>query len=117
MDKQEYKTKKEQILESIAALKREKERLDSEYIESNRVFNDGEKVLVRTKEHPYWKAGGSEPSGMVKEETRYAFIKRYEIICDDVVPVLSKCKKDGTMSKVRDCLTTRLITVEKLKSD
>lgn len=38
----------------------------------------------------------------VPGQTRFAYISQYQIRCDEVVPVLLKAKKDGSVSKLRD---------------
>lgn len=110
MEKSEFLTRKNQIENSIKALNDEKKRLENEYINSQRVFTDNEKIEIVTKEHPYWTfSKGKEIAGIRPEEKRFAFVVGYKInYQNDVVPILKKCKKDGTISKLEDYFSDRL---------
>ena len=86
MTKLEYIENKQKIKNQITDLRQQLKSLESEYIESNRVFKDGEKVRV-TKT-----SNGKE---------KFAFVYGYTLTFNEKpVPKLKKCKKDGTISKV-----------------
>lgn len=110
MEKSEFLTRKNEIENSIKALNDEKKRLENEYINSQRVFADNEKIEIITKEHPYWTLGsGNEIAGINPEEKRFAFVVGYRInYQNEVEPRLKKCKKDGTISKMDDYFSPRL---------
>ena len=46
------------------------------------------------------------------EAKRYSYVTGYEIRCKEVVPILMKAKKDGTISKIRDYITFERVIVE-----
>ena len=103
MTKLEYIENKQKIEDTIRDLRQQLKSLESQYIESNRIFKDGEKVKITTKEHPFWTISkGKSVSGISPKRERFAFVYEYELFCDEPKPVLKKCKKDGTMSKVND---------------
>jgi CRISPR/Cas system-associated endonuclease/helicase Cas3 len=86
MTKSDYIVNKQEIEDHIRDLRKKLKSLESEYIESNRVFKDGEKVRVTNT------SNGKE---------KFAFVYGYEIRFNaKLKPKLKKCKKDGTMSKV-----------------
>jgi hypothetical protein len=68
-------------------LRQQLKSLELEYIESNRLFKDGEKVRVTNT------SNGKE---------KFAFVYGYIVdsLSNDLFPNLRMCKKDGTMSKV-----------------
>ena len=86
MTKLEYIENKKKIEDQIRDLRQQLRSLESEYIESNRLFKDGEKVKVTNT------SNGKE---------RFAFVYGYTIRSNyKLKSNLKKCKKDGTMSKV-----------------
>ena len=96
MKKEDYQKEKELIKNEITALQEKLKKTESAYIEANREFEIGEKVVVIYKKHKHHRYGE------VPEESFPAFVIGHEIdYNNNVVPVLNKCKKDGTMSKHR----------------
>lgn len=84
MNKEEFKSKKEIINSKINELKNEMIKLKKEYIESNMKYPIGSKVCITTN-----------------ESKRYAYVKDYMIdFFDNIEPLFSKVKKDGTMSEM-----------------
>ncbi len=114
MEKQEFIKIKEQIKENISALKDELIRAENRYIESKRKFSNGTKVKITIPEHKAWTISrGKHENVIVKEEIRYAFVVGYKIDYDNEVgPVLKRCKKDGTISKITEYADTRRNTIE-----
>lgn len=110
MKKIEYEQRRLDIEASIKALKEELKQLQDEYISHHKVFADFEKIEVITREHPYWTSNsGKEPAGIKPETRRHAFVVGYEIDWrNNVVPKLKKCKKDGTISNIRDSFDPRI---------
>lgn len=84
MNKEEFQTKKNDIDSKIRELKNQKIQLEKEYIESNMKYPIGSKVCITTN-----------------ESKRYAYVKDYRIdFFDNIEPLFSKVKKDGTMSEM-----------------
>lgn len=84
MTKEEFKSKKEIINSKIRELNNEMIKLKKEYIESNVKYPIGSKVCITTN-----------------ESKRYAYVKDYIIdSLDNINPLFSKVKKDGTMSEM-----------------
>lgn len=90
MTKSEYIENKQKIKNQITDLRQKLKSLESQYIEANRLFKDGEKVKVTDT------SNGNE---------RFAFVNGYKIAFKaKLKPLLKKCKKDGTISQVNDFL-------------
>lgn len=89
MKKAEYKEKKELILENISQLRESFRNLEEKYIKENAEFVDGDKVEVNT-------TGRNDE--IIKE---YGVVQGHIIYYDNVIPILYKIKKDGTISKHR----------------
>ncbi len=84
MTKEEFRTKKEIINSKMNELNNEMIKLKKEYIKSNVKYPIGSKVCITTN-----------------ESKQYAYIKDYKIdFLDNVEPLFSKVKKDGTMSEM-----------------
>lgn len=49
---------------------------------------------------------------MVPEEKKFAYVTGYEIVANEVVPILMKAKKDGTISKLREYTSFKQVTIE-----
>ena len=102
MEKEQYITNKKEIETKINDLRIELKNLNNQYISSKTDFSSGERVKVFTPER---KASfmGKPGNELLPEKTRFAYFERYEIdYSGDLVPILSKEKKDGTPSKIRD---------------
>lgn len=75
--------------------------LKQEYIETNRKFQDGDKVVVITPAGTAWKLDDPDTKIPVPEKRVFAFVVGYKVnYKHEVEPVLVKCKKDGTPSKM-----------------
>ena len=46
------------------------------------------------------------------EEKKFAYVTGYEIVANEVVPILMKAKKDGTISKLREYTSFRQAIIE-----
>lgn len=100
MNKEEFKAKREIINSKMNELKNEMIKLEKEYIESNVKYPIGSKVCITTPASTYTKLDSLE-SVTVPERKQYAYVRDYEIdFLDNVEPLFSKVKKDGTMSEV-----------------
>lgn len=94
MNKEEFQTKKNDINSKIRKLKSQKIKLEKEYIKSNAKYPIGSKVCITTPASTYLGI-------FAAESKQYAYIKDYKIdFLDNVEPLFSKVKKDGTMSEV-----------------
>lgn len=99
MTKEEFKSKKEIINSKIRELNNEMIKLKKEYIESNVKYPIGSKVCITTN-----------------ESKRYAYVKDYIIdFLDNINPLFSKVKKDGTMSEVNLYVSLTNATIELVK--
>lgn len=99
MNKEEFKSKKKILNSNIEELKNEMIKLEKEYIESNVKYPIGSKVCITTN-----------------ESKRYAYVKDYIIdFLDNINPLFSKVKKDGTMSEVNLYVSLTNATIELVK--
>lgn len=48
----------------------------------------------------------------IPEEKKLAYVTGYEIVNNEVVPILMKAKKDGTISKLREYTLFSKFTIE-----
>lgn len=79
MDKQNYIEIKSGIEHRISSLKNERDELDKKYISENQKFPIGTKVCYGDDGSVGWIAG-------------------YDIVFDEVVPIINPAKKDGEKS-------------------
>jgi hypothetical protein len=117
MEKQEFIKIKKQIKERMAALKEELIRAEKEYIESKKTFKIGQKVEITTPKQKGWTvSSGKHEEVIIPERKRYAFIFDYKIDYEyDVVPIYKKCKKDGSISKIKDYVNKKFEIVKAVK--
>lgn len=100
MTKEEFKSKKEIINSKMNELNNEMIKLKKEYIKSNVKYPIGSKVCITTPASTYTKLDSLE-SVTVPERKQYAYVRDYKIdFLDNVEPLFSKVKKDGTISEV-----------------
>ena len=97
MKKHEYKLRKESILKKIIALEEELKSLKVLYINANRLFNTGDKVMVTIPES---KSVFSDK--VFPERVEYGYFSHDEVnfYCD-IVPYIYKENKNGSQSKRR----------------
>lgn len=115
MNKEEFKSKKEIINSKMNELNNEMIKLKKEYIKSNMKYPIGSKVCITTPASTYTKLDNLE-SVTVPERKQYAYVKDHRIdFFDNIEPLFSKVKKDGTMSNVNlyVCLTNATIELVK----
>lgn len=111
MNKSYFETRKTEIQSEIDSWKQKLRDLEDEYISSNQKFPIGSKVCITTPAHEGWILGA--PGKITfPERKRYSYVTGYEIFHNEVLPILMKAKKDGTISKVRDCVTFERVIVE-----
>ena len=111
MDKLYFKSRKTEIQSEIDGWRQELKDLEDEYVSSNQKFPIGSKVCIITPAHTEWSSLTLKKISF-PEEKRYAYITGYEIRNNDVVPILMKAKKDGSISKIRDYLTFERVIIE-----
>lgn len=111
MDKLYFKTRKEEIQSKIDSCKKEMKELENEYIASNQKFPIGSKVCLTIPAHTVKLLWGNETK-TIPEEKKFAYVTGYEIVSNEVVPILMKAKKDGTISKLREYLSFKQVTIE-----
>ena len=97
MDASYYETRRKEIQSEINKWKREMRDLENEYISSNQKIPIGSKVCITTPACTEQWSGNSTP-----EKKRYAYVVGYEIRFGEIEPQLMKAKKDGTISKLQD---------------
>lgn len=115
MTKEEFKSKKEIINSKIRELNNEMIKLKKEYIESNAKYPIGSKVCITTPASTYIRLDNNE-SVVIPEKKQYAYVKDYRIdFIDDVEPLFSKVKKDGTVSKANFYISLTNTTIELVK--
>lgn len=117
MNKEEFKAKREIINSKMNELKNEMIKLEKEYIESNQKYPIGSKVCVTTPAYiaTYIRSDKQE-SVVVPERKQYAYVKDYRIdFLDNVEPLFSKVKKDGTVSKAGFYVSLTNTTIELVK--
>lgn len=111
MNKSYFETRKTEIQSEIDSWKQELRDLEDEYISSNQKFPIGSKVCITTPAHEGWALSTREKITF-PERKRYSYVTGYEICRNEVVPILMKAKKDGTISKIRDYITFERVIVE-----
>lgn len=111
MNKSYFETRKTEIQSEIDSWEQELRDLKDEYISSNQKFPIGSKVCITTPAHESWVLGSSEKITF-PERKRYSYVTGYEIFRNEVVPILMKAKKDGTISKIRDYITFERVIIE-----
>lgn len=111
MNKSYFETRKTEIQSEIDSWKQELRDLEDEYISSNQKFPIGSKVCIITPAHEGWTLDTREKITF-PERKRYSYVTGYEISRNEVVPILMKAKKDGTISKIRDYITFERVIVE-----
>lgn len=89
MNKEEYKKSISDLRERIATINTEIRHVEESYIESNRQFNNGDRIKITSK----------------RNIVRYAYVFKTKISYGDDLKIEAyKEKKDGTPSKVMDCI-------------
>lgn len=111
MNKSFFETRKTEIQSEIDSWKQEMRDLEDEYISSNQKFPIGSKVCITIPAHTGCFLHNRE-TVTFPEEKRFAYITGYEIQCNEVVPILMKAKKDGTISKIREYITFKKVIIE-----
>lgn len=111
MNKSRFLERKNHIQEEIESWKEELRDLEEEYISSNQQLPIGSKVCITTPAHTGMVLSTREKVTF-PETKRYSYVTGYEIRYDEVVPILMKAKKDGTISKIRDYITFERVIVE-----
>lgn len=103
MDKSYFETRKAEIQSKIDSYKKEMKELEDEYISSNQKFPIGSKVCLTIPAHTvrtFYFYGSKIKT--IPEEKKLAYVTGYEIERNEVVPILMKANKDGTISKLRE---------------
>lgn len=111
MDKSYFKTRKAEIQSKIDSYKKEMKELKDEYISSNQKFPIGSKVCLTIPAHTVRFLFGSKTK-TIPEEKKLAYVTGYEIVNNEVVPILMKAKRDGTISKLREYTSFIKFTIE-----
>lgn len=111
MDKSYFKIRKVEIQSEIDSWKQELKDLEDEYISSNQKFPIGSKVCITTPAHTEMMLYNNEKITF-PETKRYSYVTGYGIRCNEVVPILMRAKKDGTISKNRDYITYETEIIE-----
>ncbi len=107
MTKLHYQELAEFCNERITHFKAEIEKARIQYIEDNRIFKDGDKIVITTPEHPVWRyikgGNGDSVESIVPETKRFAFVKGVNLdFKNDLRYQLFGCKLDGQPSKLSD---------------
>lgn len=111
MDKSYFKTRKAEIQSEIDSWKQEMRDLEDEYISSNKKFPIRSKVCLTIPAHTVRSLFGSKTK-TIPEEKKFAYVTGYEIERNEVVPILMRAKKDGTISKLREYIPFIEFTIE-----
>lgn len=111
MDKSYFETRKAEIQSKIDSYNKEMEELNNEYISSNQKFPIGSKVCLTIPAHTVQFLWSNETK-TIPEEKKLAYVTGYEIVSNEVIPILMKAKKDGTISKLRKYISFKRITIE-----
>ncbi len=102
MKKQEFLSAKKRICDDIESINKLSKKLDSDYIESKKKYNIGDRVLIKTEKHVGFNLGTGEDVHFPETE-RYAYVENFRINYDgDLEYILLKEKKNGGKSLVRD---------------
>lgn len=111
MDKSYFETRKAEIQSKIDSYNKEMRELNNEYISSNQKFPIGSKVCLTIPAHTVRSLFGSKTK-IIPEEKKFAYVTGYKIERNEVVPILMKAKKDGTISKLREYISFIEFTIE-----
>lgn len=111
MDKSYFETRKAEIQSKIDSYNKEMKELKNEYISSNQKFPIGSKVCLTIPAYEL-RGLGINRIRIVPEEKKFAYVTGYEIVANEVVPILMKAKKDGTISKLREYTSFKQVTIE-----
>lgn len=101
MEKLHFENRKKEILSKIDFLKAKLKHLETQYIDSNQKFPIGSKVRITTTGCIGYELYALEKTSSPPKKKCYAYVAGYEICCGEVIPILMKAKKDGTISKKR----------------
>lgn len=102
MDKREFLYRKKLVMGQIHALNTNLDKLEEKYIKENAKFKIGEKVKIITPPYKYYSVSTGEEK-ITNHNERFAFIAGFEIdYKGDVIPILKKAKKDGSISLIND---------------
>lgn len=113
MDKLHFRTREGEIQQKIDFLKQELKDLENEYISSNQKFPIGAKVSITTTKQ----TSGSffdDTRTLIPESKRYAYVSGYEIRYGEIIPILFKAKKDGTISKNRNYVSFERVIIKEV---
>ena len=111
MNKSYFETRKAEIQSKIDSYNKEMKELKNEYISSNQKFLIGSKVCLTIPAYEL-RGLGINRIRIVPEEKKFAYVTGYEIVANEVVPILMKAKKDGTISKLREYTSFKQVTIE-----
>lgn len=114
MDKSYFETRKAEIQFEIDNWKQKMIRLKKEYISSNQKFPVGSKICLTIPAHEV-RDFVNNRIRIVPEEKKFAYVTGYKIVSNEVVPILMKAKKDGTISKLREYIPFGQFTIELVK--
>jgi hypothetical protein len=104
MTKEEFISTHEGLRDQIDSIKESIEATKNHYIETNRKFQDGQKVKITTPDRNMYSFSDDDYSTH-KGSVRFAYVSGYKVnYSSEVEILLKKAKKDGTMSKVNDGL-------------
>lgn len=110
MDKLYFETRKAEIQSKIDSYNKEMKELKNEYISSNQKFPIGSKVCLTIPAHTVHLWGNETKT--IPEEKKFAYVTGYKIVSDEVLPILMKAKKDGTISKLREYTSFKQVIIE-----
>lgn len=111
MDKSYFETRKAEIQSKIDNYNKEMKELEDEYMSSNQKFPVGSKVRLTIPAYNIRDLSG-EIIRTYPEKKKFAYVTGYEIERNEVVPILMKAKKDGTISKLREYTSFIKFTIE-----
>lgn len=106
MTKEEYIKQKEVLIMKIEQIKAQIKKLDKAYIEANKKFESMDIVEITTPKRKVTNIITGEKETLPDSKRMGIVIENYIDWENNVVPFVKKMKKDGTMSKHKDYITS-----------
>lgn len=107
MTKEEYISQRKDLEKKIALLEAEKLELNKTYIEANKKFESMDIVEITTPQREVTNLITGEKETLPENKRMGIVVANYIDWENNVVPLVKKMKKDGTMSKNKDYITNR----------
>lgn len=106
MTREEYISQRKELEKKIALLEAEKLELDKAYIKANKKFENMDIVEITTPAREVTNLSTGMKETLPESKRMGIVVENYIDWKNNVVPFVKKMKKDGTMSKNKDYITS-----------